>query len=331
MKKVLFLLTVLLFGLSVIVAGCVSSNQLSVKNSAGARDAVINYLYEKYNDHIPGKDLSWQETDKTPAGLLGSVVKEYNVGDWTMRVSYPIVRLEATVYAIMLVNNNTGWKWEGKVYAKGTVEETQPLKQITEEDSWQIAGEFVKNSPTYKFDGIENTFKYMETTLLRMPFAWQFTFEFQSRHGGYGDRTGQILDLAITPHTAVITLIRAQVTSAILDEKWDMIEQRLINEIEIKPAPIHEVTFNFMESYPVQVGAHIKGGLSDGCTTLHDAVIARDGDVINITVTVQRPRDRFCPAIYTYFEENMNLGSDFASGKTYTVKVNDYTTSFVYP
>ncbi len=321
------LLTMLLF----VVIGCTKTTQPLITDSAGAREAVINYLNDQYSENIPVKKLSWLEADKTPQGMVGSAVKEYTAESWLMRVIYPIVKPEATVYTIWLVNNDTGWKWEGKVSANANIEETRPLKQITEEESRQIAGDFVKNEATFKFDGIEDTFKYVQTTVLRTPFAWQFTFEFQSRHGGYGDRTGQMLDLAITPHTAVITVIRAQVTSAKMDEKWDMIAQRLINEVEIKAAPIHEVTFNFMESYPVQVGAQIKGGLSDGCTTFHDAVVTREGDTISISVTVQRPKDRVCPAIYTYFEENLNLGSDFASGKTYTVKVNDYTTSFVYP
>ena len=267
MKKVLFLLTVLLFILPLLAAGCSGSGQFKVKDSAGAREAVISYLNEQYNEIIPAKSLSWQEADKTPQGLVGSAVKEYTAESWLMRVTYPVVKPEATIYTIWLVNNDTGWKWEGKVNAKGTVEETQLLKQITEEESRQIAEEFVKNSPTYKFDGIEDTFKYMETTTLRTPYAWQFIFKFQSRHGGYGDRTGQMLDLVITPHSAVVTVIRARVAAAVMDEKWDMIEQRLINEVEIKPAPIHKVSFSFMESYPVQVGAHIKGGLSDGCTS----------------------------------------------------------------
>ncbi len=330
MKKVL-LLVVLLFILPLLAAGCAGAGPLKIKDSAGAREAVINYLNDQYSENIPAKKLSWQEADKTPRGLVGSAVKEYTAESWLMRVTYAIVKPEATVYTIWLINNDTGWKWEGKVGANANIAETRPLKQITEEESRQIAEEFVKNEATYRFDGIEDTFKYMQTTVLRTPFAWQFTFEFKSRHGGYGDRTGQILDQAITPHTAVVTVIKAQVVSAIMDEKWDMVEQRMTGETEIKPAPIHEVTFSFMESYPVQVGAHIKGGLSEGCTTFHEAVISRDGGVINISVTVQRPKDRVCPAIYTFFEENVNLGSDFISGKSYTVKVNDYTTSFVYP
>jgi hypothetical protein len=81
----------------------------------------------------------------------------------------------------------------------------------------------------------------------------------------------------------------------------------------------------------VQVGVHIKGGLRDGCTTFHDAVVTREGNSVNIEITVQRPKDAICTQVYSFFEENLNLGSDFTSGTTYNLIVNDYTTTFVYP
>ena len=73
---------------------------------------------------------------------------------------------------------------------------------------------------------------------------------------------------------------------------------------------------------------HIKGGLPDGCTTFHDIETSREGSTVNIKVTVQRPAGVSCPAIYTSFEKDVNLGSDFAFGTTYTLKVNDYNTTF---
>jgi hypothetical protein len=100
------------------------------------------------------------------------------------------------------------------------------------------------------------------------------------------------------------------------------------NNIEIKNAPIDEVTINRLKSNPPQISVYIKGGLSDGCTTFHDLTWKRDGDTITITVTVVRPKDKICPAIYTYFEKDVNLGTDFTVGATYTVQVNDVTRTF---
>ncbi len=100
-------------------------------------------------------------------------------------------------------------------------------------------------------------------------------------------------------------------------------------QIEIRPAPIHEVRVSIAESYPPQVFVYIKGGLADSCTTFNDLKTERDGNIINMEVTTQRPRDAICAQIYGFFEKNVNLGTDFTSGETYVVNVNDETTSFV--
>ena len=94
-------------------------------------------------------------------------------------------------------------------------------------------------------------------------------------------------------------------------------------------APIHEVRVNMAESFPPQVFVYIKGGLADGCTTFHQLTTERDENTINIKVTTQRPKDAVCIQVYGYFEKNVALGSDFTSGETYTINVNDKTTSFV--
>ena len=100
---------------------------------------------------------------------------------------------------------------------------------------------------------------------------------------------------------------------------------------DIRPAPIHEVTVSLAKSNPPQITVYIKGGLSDGCTTFNDLKTDRDQSTVTITVTTRRPRNKVCPAVYGYFEKTVNLGSDFVPGRTYTLKVNDYTTTFDYP
>ena len=100
-------------------------------------------------------------------------------------------------------------------------------------------------------------------------------------------------------------------------------------EIEIRPAPIHEVQVNIAESFPPQVFVYIKGGLADGCTTFNALTTERSGNTINITVTTQRPKKAICTQVYGFFEKNVALGSDFTSGETYIINVNDETTSFV--
>jgi hypothetical protein len=102
-----------------------------------------------------------------------------------------------------------------------------------------------------------------------------------------------------------------------------------VEEVELRRAPIHEVKVNIAESYPPQVFVYIKGGLSDACTTFYKLTTERSGNTIYITVIVQRPKGAICAQVYGYFEQNVSLGSNFISGETYTVRVNDVTTSFV--
>ena len=105
---------------------------------------------------------------------------------------------------------------------------TPPANQVTEEESGQIALEFLTNSPTYLYDGIEDTVKLADTITLRCPSCWSFVYVFESRHAGYGDRKGQGLVQVITPHRAAITVQEGNVTRAVMDDVWDMMFQAIM-------------------------------------------------------------------------------------------------------
>jgi hypothetical protein len=192
----------------------------------------------------------------------------------------------------------------------------------------QIAENFIRSEATFVFDGITDTLELASTSLL--PYGGIFTYKFDSAHAGYGDRTGQMLAQVITPHIAVIIVENGKVTSAIMDEYWNMVSRQLMEDIEITLTPIESVTVNLLKSNPAQVSVHIIGGLPSGCTTFHNAEITREGTTVTIKVTNQQPKGKFCPAIYTTFEKDINLGTDFEITRTYTLKVNDYTTIFQY-
>lgn len=100
-------------------------------------------------------------------------------------------------------------------------------------------------------------------------------------------------------------------------------------DVLIRPAPIEEVDVRFAESYPIQVFVYIRGGLSDGCTEFYEHIVTRDGNDITIDVSTIRPADAMCTEQYRTFEKNVALGTDFVSGETYTVKVNEVTETFV--
>ncbi len=94
----------------------------------------------------------------------------------------------------------------------------------SEENSRQVAEEYVKLDSTYRFDGIPETFKLSSTTSIAN--GWKYTIEFDSQHPGYGNRTGQVLAQVITHHIAAVNVSEGRVVSAIMDSKWDMVKQQ---------------------------------------------------------------------------------------------------------
>ncbi len=101
---------------------------------------------------------------------------------------------------------------------------------------------------------------------------------------------------------------------------------------DIEDAPIHEVDVSFAESFPVQVFVHINGGLPDSCASFNNIETTRQGDTINIRVTIKRAGETACVQVYRFFDKNINIGSDFLTGQSYTIIVNDFeSVTFTMP
>ncbi len=96
-------------------------------------------------------------------------------------------------------------------------------------------------------------------------------------------------------------------------------------------APIESVEIVIMESFPPQYNLVVVSGLPNGCVLFGDYSVTRDGNTILVEVTNLMPSDPLlaCTEIYGMVRTSIALGSDFESGTTYTIKVNDVTTTFV--
>ena len=98
----------------------------------------------------------------------------------------------------------------------------------SKEHSQGVAEEFVRLETTFRFDGIPETLEVNSTTSVGN--GWQFTIEFDSRHAGYGNRSGQVLAQVITHHIAEVTVEGGLgVTKAVMDKVWDMVNQRMLD------------------------------------------------------------------------------------------------------
>ena len=111
--------------------------------------------------------------------------------------------------------------------------------EYMEEGAVNAAVHFLKNSPTYQFDGIPETLQLIDTKILEsFPVQYVVTIAFDSRHAGYGDRTGQVLAQVITRHESVITVVEGGGIRAVIDGKWDELNQREIVKSELLPPEI---------------------------------------------------------------------------------------------
>ena len=104
---------------------------------------------------------------------------------------------------------------------------------ISQEESQEIARQYVINEPTFVFDGMVETLALVNTTTLKCPYCWEFVYQYDCRQAGYGNRTGLMVAQVITPHTATIVVQEGKVTSAVMDSKWDMMGQKFIGAIII--------------------------------------------------------------------------------------------------
>ena len=99
--------------------------------------------------------------------------------------------------------------------------------------SIQDAEQYVRNSPTYHFDGIEETFKLESSRAIKFCLGcYEYSFYFESKHPGVGDRAGIQLRNIITPHRVVVNLAyETNVVMGVMDDSWD-IGRQLITDRE---------------------------------------------------------------------------------------------------
>jgi len=95
----------------------------------------------------------------------------------------------------------------------------------SEEDSQLIALKYLLNSQTFRGRaGIRDSIQLLSTTVLEKPFSWRFEYEFQCELPGYG-KTTEPTPKALTAHMAEIEVSERIVTSALIDDEWDMLKQ----------------------------------------------------------------------------------------------------------
>lgn len=115
--------------------------------------------------------------------------------------------------------------WPLQTYAQ-----EEPMGEQTEAaDAIAMALDFVISSPTFAFDGIDETLAVKSVLAMEShPVQYRISVTFDSSQGGYGNRDGQLLTQVITSHIMEITVSDGMVRSAITDGVWDEMTEQFV-------------------------------------------------------------------------------------------------------
>jgi hypothetical protein len=113
----------------------------------------------------------------------------------------------------------------------------------------ELAIEFLKNGPTFSFDGIEESIQVLDIIAMESyPVQYIIILSFKCSHAGYGDRTGEALAQVITPHEIRIALSAGVISSAIIDDQWDELIQRPVTVVKIiSPDRAKEIAVEYVK------------------------------------------------------------------------------------
>lgn len=98
----------------------------------------------------------------------------------------------------------------------------------TEEDAQNIAVDYIKNAPTFAFDGVEKTLQVTSVKPLDCKGCFEVTVQFSCKNVGFGNRSNAFLTAKTSSHTAAVRVEKGKVTQAIIDGIWDEMAQKSV-------------------------------------------------------------------------------------------------------
>jgi len=139
---------------------------------------------------------------------------------------------------------------------------------IDQEEAVAIAVTLIRNTSTFKFDGLDEGFEAIETQKVvnespSYGYSWVVRTVFYTAHPGHGDRTGQVILQVIAKHEAIVTVgQRGEIISAICDGVWDLLTDKELPQPATKPTRFTAVV-NEGRKLDVVVDVDITDGVSE--------------------------------------------------------------------
>jgi hypothetical protein len=121
----------------------------------------------------------------------------------------------------------------------------------TRDTALQAASEFVQTSPTFIWDGVDDSIHVLDVVKTHSPRAeWVISLEFTSSHSGYGDRSEQVVATVITEHVIEVTVDGDTVTSAIIDHVWDELSGAMVSYDDTAFSEAEKLGIEFLKNGP---------------------------------------------------------------------------------
>jgi hypothetical protein len=139
----------------------------------------------------------------------------------------------------------------------------------------KLVTDFIKNSATFKFDGVKNSISFSKTEFSPISSfrSIDYTVKFQTAHPGHGDRSGLMLAEVISDHAARIYYDQDQklIRIAACDETWDLLKDKEL------PKSVSGIVISGGDTAQ-------PGGALDVPHTLVFQVKQNDGVIINVSL-----------------------------------------------
>jgi len=131
----------------------------------------------------------------------------------------------------------------------------------TPEGAEAIAENYLVGSPTFSFDGLEDSVEILTVETLRTPNTWGVSIGFTSSHGGYGDRTDQVVTEALEDHQIGIVVSNGKVVEAMTDSMFNELTGELLNQGGDEVQDAKDIALDFLRTSPTFSFDGIEGSM----------------------------------------------------------------------
>ena len=134
-----------------------------------------------------------------------------------------VIIIAAIVFGIILVAVLFPYDFEGTQYYPDGLTENDSKKII------DLTKQFILTSPTFSYDGISDTLEIKIISVDSSNSKFLLEGKFKTLHIGYGNRENLDISEDITLHTIEVFIVNEKIISAVIDNKWDELNQITCN------------------------------------------------------------------------------------------------------